>query len=129
VKIHFLESLSAVFYLMAAGIFFFEWGQRGFKNVFMLGYALLFLFVGGEEISWGQRIIGVTTPESLAVINVQNEINLHNIDGIHQHIRKVGVLVVIAIAIMMPLSNRWNLWLRNLYLRLSLPVAPSGQCH
>lgn len=119
-----LESLSAVFYLIAAGIFFFEWGSRGCKNVFILGYALLFLFVGGEELSWGQRMIGVATPESLAAINVQSEANLHNIDGIYQHIRRVGVLIVLAIAIVMPLSKQWNLWLRDLYVRMSLPVVP-----
>ena len=39
------------------------------------------MFVGfGEEISWGQRIFGFSTPDSLAEINVQTEFNLHNID-------------------------------------------------
>ena len=31
---------------------------------YFLLFGLLFLFACGEEISWGQRIIGVTTPES-----------------------------------------------------------------
>ena len=119
-----LEPLSAAFYLLAAAVFFVMWGKLGFKNVFVLGYALLCLFVGGEEISWGQRIIGITTPESLADINVQRESNLHNIDGIHQHIRKVGLLVVLVIAIVLPLSKQLNSRLRKLYSRLSLPVVP-----
>ena len=41
--------------------------------------ALGFLGIAGEEISWGQRILGLETPESLAEINHQNELNLHNI--------------------------------------------------
>ena len=37
------------------------------------------LFLGGmEEISWGQRIVGWSTPEALSEINVQNETTLHN---------------------------------------------------
>ena len=48
-------------------------------------YALIaaFMFVcAGEEISWGQRIFHLETPELLQKINVQNEITLHNIGSI-----------------------------------------------
>lgn len=41
--------------------------------------ALVFLFGAGEEISWGQRVFGLETPEALKKINSQGEINLHNI--------------------------------------------------
>lgn len=34
----------------------------------------------GEELSWGQRIFGWSTPSFLAEINSQSEINLHNIN-------------------------------------------------
>jgi len=37
------------------------------------------LFVAGEEISWGQRLIGLETPEMIAEKNIQNELTLHNI--------------------------------------------------
>ena len=37
------------------------------------------VFVAGEEISWGQRIIGFATPDYLLDINIQEELNLHNI--------------------------------------------------
>lgn len=40
----------------------------------------LVLFVmAGEELSWGQRIFGWSTPESYAKINAQSETNLHNL--------------------------------------------------
>ena len=42
--------------------------------------ALAFVFATGEEISWGQRIFGFETPNYLREINLQNEVNLHNID-------------------------------------------------
>ena len=118
------ESISAICYLAAACIFFVEWIQGRFRNVFVLGYALLFLGVGGEEISWGQRIIGIPTPEALKELNVQKETNLHNIDGIHQHVRLVGLLVVLTIAVLMPLTDRWIKSVRELCTRLKIPVVP-----
>jgi hypothetical protein len=110
--------------LLAAYIFFVEWVRGGFRNIFVLGYALLFLFVGGEEVSWGQRLIGLQTPDALMEINVQKEANLHNIDGIHQHVRKIGLLVVLTIAVIMPLTQRWVPTMRELYTRLMIPVVP-----
>ncbi len=44
-----------------------------------IGGALLFAFVAGEEISWGQRLFGFETPDALRAINTQNEFNIHNI--------------------------------------------------
>jgi len=35
----------------------------------------------GEELSWGQRLFHVTTPEGLAGANRQEELNLHNLDS------------------------------------------------
>ena len=32
-----------------------------------------------EEISWGQRIFDIDTPEALKEVNVQKEINIHNL--------------------------------------------------
>jgi hypothetical protein len=119
------ESLSAVFYLTAAALFFVLWVKLGFRNIFVLGYALLFLVVGGEEISWGQRIIGIQTPDSLAEVNVQRELNLHNIDGINQHIRIVALAVVLGIAILMPLAERFVPFLRGLITRFAIPVVPA----
>lgn len=39
---------------------------------------LLFL-IAMEEVSWFQRVLGITTPPAIAEINRQNEINLHNV--------------------------------------------------
>lgn len=40
--------------------------------------ALACFYVVGEEISWGQRIFDVSTPEFFKQHNLQNETNLHN---------------------------------------------------
>jgi hypothetical protein len=47
---------------------------------FLLSAFLLFL--GLEEISYGQRIFGFETPSDLATINTQSELNLHNISSL-----------------------------------------------
>jgi len=38
-----------------------------------------FFFVAGEELSWGQRIIGIETTEYFKENNAQQELNLHNL--------------------------------------------------
>jgi hypothetical protein len=49
------------------------------KNIFMILLALVFLFGAGEEISWGQRILGFEPPAALKEANVQSEFNIHNL--------------------------------------------------
>jgi hypothetical protein len=49
------------------------------KQLVYLGLAALFFFGAGEEISWGQRILGFQTPEPLTEVNRQEEFNLHNL--------------------------------------------------
>lgn len=34
----------------------------------------------GEEVSWGQRVFNIKTPDSIAKHNMQNEFNLHNLE-------------------------------------------------
>lgn len=38
-------------------------------------------YFAGEEISWGQHFIGWETPETIALLNDQNETNLHNMSS------------------------------------------------
>ena len=45
--------------------------------------AVLLVFAAGEEISWGQRVLGVETPESVRDINRQDELNFHNLDYVY----------------------------------------------
>ncbi len=47
--------------------------------------AALFVFITGEEISWGQRIFGWATPEWMAENNVQEETTIHNLEIFNAH--------------------------------------------
>jgi hypothetical protein len=48
-------------------------------TVFFLILALLSILISGEEISWGQRLFNLETPEYFANNNIQKETNFHNI--------------------------------------------------
>ena len=56
-------------------------GRRAHSLAYLVLAAGCF-FVAGEEVSWGQRIFGLETPESLAEVNRQDELTLHNIDDV-----------------------------------------------
>jgi hypothetical protein len=44
------------------------------------------LLVGGmEEIAWGQQFFGFATPEFMKDLNAQDELTLHNIEGLQGH--------------------------------------------
>lgn len=53
----------------------FAWGGK----LILLFIAFVCLFGAGEEISWGQRVFGIETPESFKERNAQEEFNLHNL--------------------------------------------------
>jgi hypothetical protein len=52
---------------------------------YLAGLGLFFLVCAGEEISWGQRILGFATPEAMQSTNEQHEFNLHNLRFEHLH--------------------------------------------
>ena len=56
------------------------WPLFGYRGRFiLLLVAAVCLFGAGEEISWGQRVFDIETPQSLIERNAQKEMNLHNL--------------------------------------------------
>jgi hypothetical protein len=55
-----------------------------YKNFLVVAFCLVAvvfgIFIAGEEISWGQRIFNIQTPEKLKEINNQDETTIHNIE-------------------------------------------------
>lgn len=71
--------------------------------------ALCCLYVAGEEVSWGQHIIGWTTPEFWAAVNDQGETNLHNTSSWLD--QKPRLLLEIGVGIgglLIPALRRWR---------------------
>jgi len=93
----FLSLLSAGALLFAAGCLRFKQllSGRAVTILFFIGAAVL-LWASGEEISWGQRIFSIETPELLIRINKQQELNIHNINYkfFESGIRYLSILLI-----------------------------------
>lgn len=69
-------------------------------------YTMACIFFAGEEISWGQRIIGLKTVDVspwLAEANRQAEVNIHNIKGLSNIIRILSDVFSLSWGILLPL--------------------------
>jgi len=94
---HLLEYLQFLFYLLA-GIFAFLAAKlfgsdEKINKILFLLLAMAIAFVAFEEISWGQRIFGIETPEYIATINTQNEISIHNMEFFQRSLHFVYALI------------------------------------
>lgn len=76
------ENMAAYICLLTFAFLIYPIVQIGKSNKLVLFWLLCFaismLVIGGEEISWGQRLIGFETPPIIAENNFQQEFNLHN---------------------------------------------------
>jgi len=84
---HWIENLTAIGYGVGALLFFAAaWrmpvsrsGVGRWVRTMTFAWAFVAFFCMGEEISWGQRIFHIATPQMLAQDNTQDEINVHNL--------------------------------------------------
>lgn len=129
---HLVEYGTAVF-LFLAGLVLLRhamgFGRRGQYGALLLCgiYALLFIVAAGEEISWGQRIIGWETGDYFAENNNQGETNLHNlrVGGVALTRTLFGGVLTACLLIYLvalPLLYRRAQWVRTLSDRLIVPV-------
>jgi hypothetical protein len=68
-------------------------GEQKIVGVLYFVLSLGFFFLVGEELSWGQRLLGWGTPEALVAMNKQGETNLHNIHGVGYTFKWIQLLV------------------------------------
>ena len=69
----------------------------------VLGVGLVFVFLGMEEISWGQHLFGWQTPEAFAVLNDQSETNLHNLNN--KLLLPFCIFAALTISVVLALGN------------------------
>ncbi len=128
-----VENLTALFLLGSSvvGVYrsILNYRAKAWKPMFTWSViAFLFFFGAGEEISWGQRIFEIETPEFFAEKNIQNEMNIHNlvVGGV-----KVNMLVfsqmlfgVLAIYLLLlrPLAGKMA-WINRLLVEFQVPLA------
>ncbi len=133
----------AVSYFGAVILFKFKKIKNDKYTSFLLKFfciiAIIFgIFIAGEEISWGQRIFNIETPENYKKINVQDETTIHNLEdtgnifrystliaGIHGAISWIFVIFLRKIKIIpKKLINTLNFWVPPFYTTLWFWLTP-----
>jgi len=130
------ENMTSVFYLLAAVFLIFT----SFRNIkkkrhsliketLPLLLALFFIFIAGEEISWGQRIFNIATPETIRDTNVQGEMNLHNLSFFDRNaaiLNQHTALNVFALLMGLVFPICYSIWpfFRRVADRLFFPIVP-----
>lgn len=128
-----VENLTVVFLLISSGIAIYRAiayvGMKAPWAVFFWAMtAFLFFFAAGEEISWGQRILGIETPEFFMDKNLQNETNLHNLEikgfKVNKWIfsRLLFAVMGFYLLLLRPLAN-WSGFFRRLVAKFQVPLA------
>ena len=109
------------------------------RNVFLLLLGLVFVLGCGEEISWGQRLVGYETPDSIAQVNLQGETNIHNLTIFHRRdslgqeksgwmlwlsVERLFSLFWLVYCFVIPIVNHAIEPIRRLLSRVNLPIVP-----
>jgi hypothetical protein len=98
------------------------------RNLVYLGLAAILLFGAGEEISWGQRILGYGTPDTFEE-NEQEEVSIHNLPlfdtsnaGNLLQFNRLFILFWFTIGIFIPLAAISSKSIRLKLRELGIPV-------
>jgi hypothetical protein len=97
---------------------------RPFVFTVALVGALSCLYIAGEEMSWGQHFFHWNTPEYWAMVNRQEETNLHNTYAIFEKTpRSILELGIFVGGLILPLAALYYPWLRACRVSLFVPAA------
>ena len=121
------ESFQVIFYSLALALSvvvlqFYVRVRHRFTAMLYACLACGFIFLVGEELSWGQRIAGWSTPDTLQQINKQAETNVHNIHGVGKTFKWIQLLVGVY-GTLLPLTV-WNMRSLGRYRQFLAAVVP-----
>lgn len=109
------------------------------KNIFFLLLFIALFFAAGEEISWGQRLFNIETPEKFMENNVQDELTIHNLNlfstvessgKVKTGLEKLLTMnfmfriATILFGILLPFAVYHFSFIKKLTKRIKLPVPP-----
>jgi hypothetical protein len=97
-------------------------GRPDYYMHLFLGF--LFFVMFGEEISWGQRYFGIATPDFIASVNAQGEINFHNMYG--YFFDHLFILFFLLWGVAVSLLDRFSVLFRRVFAAIGLPVPSAG---
>jgi hypothetical protein len=98
-------------------------GRHTLLQLAFAALALYFFVAGGEEISWGQRILGISTPDEIAEANSQGELTAHNLKAVGKAPEIIFFASWIVVAVAIPAAVIADRRLAGL-LRRIVPVVP-----
>lgn len=119
-----VENLTALCFFAAGIAFLFHMRSSSFRPVCSLALGVMCIMAAGEEISWGQRLLGIRTPDSLRAINVQHETNLHNLAWLQGHYRLFMLIFLLAFCLLFPATVRYSRRLRHYNAWWRFPIFP-----
>lgn len=88
----FIVLFVASIFSLTCGIMYYK-KREVFLTIFFALCSLCLFFVAGDEISWGQRIFDIATPENIKNINLQGEITFHNISLFNSYVT-IGYVII-----------------------------------
>jgi hypothetical protein len=121
----------SAFSFMSSYLFSHSKNEEAAKRVWLfLGF--LFFFGAMEEISWGQRILGIESPEWFLKHNRQGETNIHNLEiyGVNINRFVFGKILAMILGIyvcMVPLGYRLSERVKGFVNRWKIPVTQNYQ--
>ncbi len=135
------ETAGALFFLATSLLFFYLYysdsernrifNLKTKKNIFLLLLGILFFIAVGEEISWGQRLLGIDTPGVFNEANRQNELNIHNLSFLHiktetgeLNIHTLFLLFWLFFCLIIPILNKTSSKFSKILQKINLPIVP-----
>jgi hypothetical protein len=100
----FVEWLSAALFIAAGSLRVIAAVRQ--RRLFDLLVGLFCIFVGGEEFSWGQRLLGFTPPDVFLEHNTQQEFTLHNFADIFGKPKGMLILSLLGYGLLLPILHR-----------------------
>lgn len=121
---HIGEFASAIAMLLACALFSIIFLRASSRNGWYGLLALGTFFIGMEEISWGQRLADIATPEAFSKVNSQRELTLHNIPGVEPGRRMYlfTSFLFLSYGVVLPILSGLSAGIRSLLDRFRLPV-------
>lgn len=107
--------------------FLLGWRAPAGRRLGIIAFAIVGFVFAMEEISWGQRLLGIQTPAAVSAINYQDELTFHNIEivyGVTDLLEKAMGLGILGWTFLLPAMSRLFPKLRMLAVRLGVPMVP-----
>lgn len=98
------------------------------KKPAIIAFAVGSFVIAMEEISWGQRVIGLDTPSALDRFNYQGELTVHNLEAIRPLFQYQPYLISLAVLVgtfALPWAMKASPRFRGLMERVGIPQVPS----